>query len=63
MKHCEFGELRDDVDIEAAAAMFLASLIGSVMTFELFGGKHIETLHDERLLCQMCGTFLQGISK
>jgi hypothetical protein len=55
--------LRDDVDIEAAAAMFLASLIGSVMTFELFGGKHVETLDDERLLCQMCGTFLQGISK
>ena len=58
-----FGELRDDVDIEAASAIFLASLIGSVMTFELFGGKEVETLDDERLLCQMCGTFLDGISK
>src|SRR5262249_22575325 len=40
----ELGELRDDVDIEAASAIFLASLIGSVMTFELFGGKEVEAL-------------------
>jgi AcrR family transcriptional regulator len=59
----EFGELRDDVDVEAAAAMFLASLIGSLLTFELFGGKHVETLDDERLLGQMCSTFLRGIVK
>jgi AcrR family transcriptional regulator len=59
----QFGELREGVDIEAASAIFLSSLIGSVMTFELFGGKHVETLDDERLLSQMCGTFLEGISK
>jgi AcrR family transcriptional regulator len=59
----EFGELRDDLDVEAAAAMFLASLIGSLLTFELFGGKHVETLDDERLLGQMCTTFLYGIVK
>jgi AcrR family transcriptional regulator len=59
----ELGELRDDVDIEAAAAIFLASLIGSVMTFELFGGKQVENLDDERLLGQMCATFLSGIAK
>jgi AcrR family transcriptional regulator len=59
----DFGELRDDVDIEAASAIFLASLIGSVMTFELFGGKEVESLDDERLLCQMCATFPQGIAK
>ena len=59
----QFGELRDNVDIEAASAIFLASLIGSVMTFELFGGRQVESLDDERLLCQMCATFLQGIAK
>jgi AcrR family transcriptional regulator len=57
----EFGELREDIDVEAAAAMFLASLIGSLLTFELFGGKHVETLDDERLLGEMCSTFLRGI--
>lgn len=59
----EFGELADDVDIEAASAMFLASLLGSVMTFELFGGKHVETLDADRLVSQMCRTFLKGILK
>jgi AcrR family transcriptional regulator len=59
----ELGELRDGVDIEAASAIFLASLIGSVTTFELFGGKQVESLDDERLLCQMCGAFLHGIAK
>jgi AcrR family transcriptional regulator len=59
----EFGELNSDLDIEAASATFLASLIGSVMTFELFGGKQVETLDEERLLGQMCSTFLNGIVK
>jgi AcrR family transcriptional regulator len=59
----EFGELKDDIDVEAAAAIFLASLFGSVMTFELFGGKHIESLEDDRLLRQMCTSFLHGIAK
>jgi len=59
----EFGDLRDDVDVEAAAAIFLASLLGSVMTFELFGGKQVESLDEDRLLRQMCTTFLQGIGK
>lgn len=59
----EFGELREDVDIEAASAMFLAAMLNTVMTFELLGGRQIESLDDERLLCQMCGTFLNGIRK
>lgn len=59
----EFGDLRDDVDVEAAAAIFLASLLGSVMTFELFGGKEVESLDEDRLLRQMCTTFLRGIGK
>ena len=28
---------------------------------ELFGGKHVETLDDDRVLRQMCDTFLHGI--
>lgn len=59
----EFGELRADLDVEAASAMFLASLTGTLLTYELCGGKHVETLDDERLLHQMCDTFLHGISK
>jgi AcrR family transcriptional regulator len=59
----EFGDLREDLDIEAASAIFLASLLGSVMTFELFGGKEVESLDEDRLLRQMCTTFLQGIEK
>ncbi len=58
-----FGELQDEVDIEAAAATFLASLFGSVMTFELLGGKQVESLDDNRLLRQLCRTFLRGIAK
>ena len=46
----DLGEIRDDIDVEAAAAMFLASLIGSLLTYELFGGKHVETLDEERML-------------
>lgn len=57
----EFGELRDGVDIEAAAAIFLASLTGILIMHELFGGKEVETLDDERVLKQMCDTFLHGI--
>lgn len=57
------GELREDVDIEAASAMFLASLIGSVMTFEFFGGRHVETLDEERLLRHLCRNFLSGVAK
>jgi len=59
----EFGELRDDVDVEAAAAMFLAALTGILLMHELFGGKQVETLDDDRVLRQMCDTFLHGIVK
>lgn len=59
----QFGELRDDVDVEAAAAMFLASLTGILLMHELFGGKEVESLDDDRVLRQMCDTFLQGIVK
>jgi hypothetical protein len=51
------------VDIEAAAAMFLASLTGILLMHELFGGKEVETLDDDRVLRQMCDTFLHGIAR
>lgn len=57
----ERGELRDEVDVEAAAAMFLASLTGMFMMHEIFGGKQVEPLDDERILSQMCDTFLRGV--
>jgi AcrR family transcriptional regulator len=59
----ERGELSDGVDIEAAAAMFLASLTGTFMMHEIFGGKQVETLDDERVLDAMCGIFLRGVTK
>lgn len=57
----QFGELREELDIEAAAAMFLAALTGILLMHELFGGKQVEVLDDERVLKQMCDTFLHGI--
>jgi AcrR family transcriptional regulator len=57
----QFGELRNDIDVEAAAAMFLAALTGILLMHELFGGKEVETLDDDRVLRQMCDTFLHGI--
>jgi AcrR family transcriptional regulator len=57
----ERNELREDVDVEAAAAMFLASLTGTFITHEIFGGKKVEPLDDERMLGQMCATFLRGV--
>jgi AcrR family transcriptional regulator len=57
----EHGELSDGVDVEAAAAMFLASLTGMFVTHQIFGGKHVEPFDDERALDAMCSTFLRGV--
>lgn len=57
----ERNELRDEVDVEAAAAMFLASLTGMFIMHEILGGKKVEPLDDERVLGQMCDTFLRGV--
>jgi AcrR family transcriptional regulator len=59
----ERGELRDNVDVEAAAAMFLAALTGMLLTHEVFGGRRVEQFDDERLLGQTCATFLRGVVK
>ncbi len=57
------GELREDIDVEVAAAIFLASLTGALWTVELFGGKHVEQLDDERLVAQMSDLFLEGVRR
>ena len=59
----EHGELREDVDVEAAAAIFLAALTGILMSHEMFGGKEVELLDDDRVLSEMCDSFLKGIAK
>jgi AcrR family transcriptional regulator len=59
----ERNELRDDVDVEAAAAMFLAALTGTFIMHEVFGGRKVEPLDDERVLNQMCNTFLRGVMR
>jgi AcrR family transcriptional regulator len=59
----ERDELRPEVDVEAAAAMFLASLTGMFIMHEIFGGSKVEPLDDERMLNQMCDTFLRGVIK
>jgi len=59
----ERHELRDGVDVEASAAMFLASLTGMYMMHDIFGGVQVETFDDDRALDTMCGTFLGGVLK
>jgi hypothetical protein len=46
--------------VEAAAAFFLSSLIFSVLLMELFGGKSVESVDDDRLVKSMSELFLTG---
>jgi AcrR family transcriptional regulator len=55
------GELRPDVDVEAAAAMFISALSGILLVVELFGGKQVEPLDEERLVRELTTVFLHGI--
>jgi AcrR family transcriptional regulator len=55
------GELRNDLDAEAAAAVFLAALTGPVLLIEIFGGRNVETLDDDRLLASISDVFLRGV--
>lgn len=57
------GELRDDADMEAAAAMFLSALTFILLVVELFGGDRVESLDDERLVREMVDVFLRGVKK
>jgi len=57
------GELRESVDIEAAAAIFLAALTGPLLLTELYGGQLVEPLDDDRLLSQISDVFLNGVKR
>jgi AcrR family transcriptional regulator len=54
------GELRGDLDMDAAAASFLASVIMSLLLMEVFGGRSVEQFDDERLARSMTDLFLKG---
>lgn len=55
------GELRADLDVEAAAAFFLSGLTFILLVVELFGGKQVEALDEERLVGSMSAIFLKGV--
>ncbi len=55
------GELREETDVEAAAAFFLSGLIFSLLALEVFGGKRVEDVDDARLIGGMPDLFLLGI--
>jgi AcrR family transcriptional regulator len=57
------GELRDQLDIEAAAAIFLAAVTFPLVLSELFGGRLVEPLDDDRLLNQISDVFLNGVRR
>jgi Transcriptional regulator len=55
------GELREDVDVEASAAFFLSALTFILLVVELYGGKQVEALDEERLVKSMSDLFLKGV--
>jgi len=55
------GELRRDLDVEAAAAIFLAAVTGPILLVEVFGGRDVERLDDDRLLASIADVFLRGV--
>lgn len=57
----ERGEIRSSVDVEAAAAMFISALSGILLVVELFGGKKVEPLDEERLVRELTDLFLNGV--
>ena len=57
------GEIREDVDVEAAAAMFISALSGILLVVELFGGQQVEPLDEERLVRELTSILLHGIGE
>ncbi|HWP86154.1 MAG TPA: TetR/AcrR family transcriptional regulator C-terminal ligand-binding domain-containing protein [Terriglobia bacterium] len=55
------GELRPDVDVEAAAAMYISALSGILLVVEFFGGQKVEPLDEERLVRELTDVFLNGV--
>ena len=58
----EVGDVRDVLDTEVAAAMFL-SFLTSVVVGEVSGGAKVETIDEERVITQMSDILLHGIRK
>ena len=57
------GELRNNLDVEAAAAMFISALSGILLVAELFGGKKVEPLDEDRVVRELTDVFLNGVSQ
>jgi AcrR family transcriptional regulator len=57
------GELREDLDIEAASAFFLCALTFSLLLLEMMQGKTVEQIEDNRLIEGMSDLFLRGVLK
>ena len=57
------GELRENVDVEAAAAMFISALSGILLVVELFGGRDVEPLDEERVVRELTDVFLHGVTE
>ena len=57
------GELRENVDVEAAAAMYISALSGILLVVELLGGKKVEPLDEERLVRELTDVFLHGVGQ
>jgi hypothetical protein len=62
-KRQERREIGEDVDIEAAAAMFFSAITGILVVVELFGGNKVEVLDEERLVREFSSILLSGIVK
>ena len=56
-------QLREDADIEAGAAMFLSALTFILLVVELYGGRQVEPLDEERLVREMTDIFLRGMQR
>ena len=56
-------EIGEEVDIEAAAAMFFSAITGILIVVELFGGNQVEVLDEERLVREFSSILLSGIIK
>ncbi|MEQ1945592.1 MAG: TetR/AcrR family transcriptional regulator [Bryobacteraceae bacterium] len=58
----QVGDVREVLDIEVAAAMFL-SFLTSVVIGEVSGGSKVENIDEERVITQMSDILLNGIRK
>ncbi len=57
------GEVREEVDIEVAAAAYLAAVIGIMLTVEHFQGKKVEQFDEERVIRELADVFMRGVGR